>query len=490
MTSGRTLVRGAFLSGAGMILSMAGQLGAAVIFGRVLPESDIGTFWLLILCSDCLVLLTTFGLHSALPRILAAAPEEERRSLGASILLFQVFVSLAICAAVFVAWLLIRTPSAISDNENWIRLFPFLWLLPPFFFVTTQRDTALAAMAGMNRFAPRAAAQVWGALVNVLLVALFVGWLGGGLLTLAFCTLTAYTVAAVWLGAFAFPWASLRRSARAYFEAVRFSKPLYVNNLLGFVFQRFDTVLVAILLTNPAQVAYYEMAKRIPLLINRVLMASLVPYLPGISARLAQGDREGASRLLNKTIGLVAFLGYSCVLGILIVQRELIVALFSEKYLESVPVLWLLLAGGCIAIQSGIFGQTLIAVGRPGLVTLANVASAMVSVVANFFLIPHYGILGAGSAFLVTVCLSAGLQALFVHRCRIALRVAQTLTPHVIMGISVLLTWVVPTTIGRVVALFVFGAASLVFSVVTVGQLVQLAGFLYQRKDRAPHERG
>ncbi|MCL4691694.1 MAG: oligosaccharide flippase family protein [Candidatus Hydrogenedentes bacterium] len=485
MTSGRTLVRGAFLSGAGMILSMAGQLGAAVIFGRVLPESDIGTFWLLILCSDCLVLLTTFGLHSALPRILAAAPEEERRSLGASILLFQVFVSTAICAAVFAAWLLIRDPAAISVNENWTRLFPYLWLLPPFFFVATQRDTALAAMAGMNRFGPRAAAQVWGAFVNVSLVALFIGWLDGGLLTLALCTLTAYTVAAVWLGAFALPKASLRHCARAYVDAVQFSKPLYVNNLMAFTTQRFDTFLVALLLGNPVVVAYYEMAKRLPNMYTRILVSTLVPYLPGISARVAEGDTEGAARLLNKTLALILFLGYTSVLAILVIERPLIVLLFSEKYLPSLTVLWLLMTGTCLAIQSGIFGQSLIALGKPGLVAWANLVSGVFSVTANLALIPRYGIFGAGVAYLCTMAVTAGIQGFWAHRNGMRLQLGRVTMAHAVMAGCLALGQSFPAFGWRAGALIVFVAASFAVSLVSVGQLVHLARLLIPVRSRS-----
>jgi O-antigen/teichoic acid export membrane protein len=475
MTSGRTMVRGAFLSGAGMILSMAGQLGAAVIFGRVLPESDIGTFWLLILFSDCLVLLTTFGLHSALPRILAAARPDERKTLGGSILLFQVFVSLGLSIALLFGWLLVRDPAAISQNENWTRLFPYLWLLPPFFFIATQRDTALAAMAGMNRFGPRAAALVWAALVNVTLVAVFVWGFGGGLLTLILCTLTAYTVAAIWLGAFAFPAASLHRCGRAYIDAIQFSKPLYVNNIMAFTTQRFDTFLVALLLGNPIIVAYYEMAKRLPNMYTRILVSTLVPYLPGISARVAGGDAAGAARLLNKTLALIIFLGYSSVLAIIVIERPLIVLLFSEKYLPSLTVLWLLMTGTCLAMQSGIFGQSLVALGKPGLVAWANLASGVFSITANLILIPRYGILGAGSAFACTMLVTAAIQGFWAHRNDMKLELGKLAIAHGAMAICLIVGQLYPTYLWRAAALAVFVGVSFSISLVSIRQLLQLA---------------
>ena len=481
MTTGRALVRGAFLSGSGMVLSMAGQLGAAVIFGRVLPETHVGIFWLLILASDCLVLASSFGLHSALPKIVGGAPIETRAPTAASILSSQFVVSTVIGGLALLTWYAIPDAAVLSTNENWLSLFPYLWAVPILGLIATQRDTALAAMAGLNRFGARAVALIVGALTNVALVAVFVWWRGGGLLSLILCTAAAYLASALWLNANVIGRARPKIRWHAYWEAIRFSGPLYVNNLMGFIFQRFDTILVAVLLGSPAIVAYYEMAKRIPNLFSRVLTATLVPYLPGISARLANGDREGAARLLEKTTGLMAFLGYSCVLGILIVQRPLVVTLFSEKYVDSIPVLWLLMTGTCVALQAGIFGQSLIAMGKPATVTWVNVVSAAISVIANCLLIPRYGIIGASWALVGTLCVSAVLQGWFVRRSGLVLRWTRSVVPHVAMAGCLALTQVMPAPIGSTAALAIFVAICGACSVVTIRQLTQLTRFLLPR---------
>jgi len=467
-----------------MILSMAGQLGAAIIFGRVLPEAEVGVFWLLILTGDCLVLLSSFGLHSALPKIVAGSPAEKRPSTAASILVVQFAVSTIVGLVAFLAWQAIADPPRLSSNDNWLKAFPYLWAIPMLVLVATQRDTALAAMAGLNRFGARAAALTIGAMTNVALVAAFVWWRGGGLPSLILCTLAAYLASALWLTANVLGRARPEIRWREYWHAVRFSGPLYVNNLMGFIFQRFDTVLVAILLGNPAVVAYYEMAKRIPNLFNRVLVATLVPYLPGLSARIAHDDRDGAARLLEKTAALMAFLGYTCVLGVSVVQRPLIVALFSEKYLASIPVLWLLMTGACVGLQAGVFGQSLIAMSKPAMVTWANIAAAGVSVAANCLLIPRYGIIGASWAFVGTVCVSAILQAWFVFRSGLVLRWGRFIVPQLAMAGCLALTQALPGLAVRIAVLPVFIAVCMGFSVVTVRQLAQLAGFLL------PHRMG
>jgi PST family polysaccharide transporter len=464
-----------------MVLAMAGQLGAAVIFGRVLPEAHVGIFWLLILFSDCFVLASSFGLHSALPKIIGGVPADHRAATAASILIIQFIVSTVIAVFVMLVWFVVRNPAIVSENQNWLSLYPYLWAVPLLAVIATQRDTALAAMAGLSRFGARAGALILGALTNVALVAAFVWWRGGGLIPLILCTVAAYLVSAVWLNVHVFGSARPRIHWRKYWDAVRFSGPLYVNNLMGFIFQRFDTVLVAILLGNPAIVAYYEMAKRIPLLFSRILTATLVPYLPGISARLAKGDRDGAARLLEKTVGLMAFLGYAFVLGILVVQRPLVVGLFSEKYLASIPVLWILMTGTCVGLQAGVFGQSLIAMGKPAMVTWANLVSAAVSIAANYFLIPRYGIIGASWAFLGTVCVSAALQLWLLRKSGLVLRWGRSVVPHVTMAGCLALTQIAPSLPARTAALAVFVTICMGFSGITIRQLVQLTAFLLPR---------
>ncbi|MCC6490386.1 MAG: oligosaccharide flippase family protein, partial [Candidatus Hydrogenedentes bacterium] len=395
MSKGGTMVRGAFLSGAGMLASMAGSLIAAVIFGRMLPESQVGVFWMLILLCDGLLILSNLGLQNALPKLIAEAPEARRGGMGASILLVQGAISLALGTVLLAVWLLLPDPRIITSNASWLDLYPHLWILPLLCIAAAQRDTALAILAGMNRYSGRAVGLIVGSAVQVTLVAVAIAWLRLGLVALALCTFISYAAAAAWL-LWQVDHFRLRSDMWAtYSRAARFSIPLFLNNVLGFVYQRADTVLVAMLLGSPTLVAYFEMAKRIPNLFSRVLVAMLVPYLPGLSSRIANEDFSGASRLLNKTLGLVAFLGYASVLAVLVIQRPLIVLLFSERYLECLPVLWLLMTGACLALQSGILGLSLIAAGRPERVTGANLVSAAVSVVLNYAIIPRFGIIGA-----------------------------------------------------------------------------------------------
>jgi len=485
MTSGHKIVQGAAFSSAGTIVSMAGAMGAAMIFTRVLPEAHVGVFSLLVLTNDLLILCSNLGMRSGLPKLVASAAEQDRPSLVSSALGFQLLISSMAGGGIYLFWFVVRDPTAVSSNANWVGLYPYLWLLPLLSLAAAQRDVATASLAGLNRYGRRAVGGVVAASVNVGLVAVLVWGLQGGLLALILAVLASHVAAGAWL------YGSLPAGCmpglrwRPYRDAVAFSWPLYVNNMLTFVFQRLDTFLVAWML-GPVNVAYYEMAKRLPNMANRVLAAVLVPYLPSVSARIAGQDLAGASRLMNKALGLVAFLGYTGVLCTVTIQELLIRLLFSADYLPATRVLWLLMTALCLHVQVGILGQSIIAFGRPGVIAAINVGTALVSIAANLVLIPRFGILGAGCSYLLAIGFAGILHTGFTRRCGLRMDILGIVKPQVLMALSLTIMWLGHGAFaGRVAATGLFVALCFAASVVSVAQMVDMAKALGLRRPGA-----
>ena len=209
-----------------------------------------------------------------------------------------------------------------------------------------------------------------------------------------------------------------------------------IRDRLTFLFQRFDTVLVVLITRNVEAVAVYEIAKRLATMLSRVLGAMLVPYLPSVSDLIARRDAEGAARLLRVAGAAATFFGYLGVLAAVTVQEPLIVALFNADYLGATVVLGLLMTVTCIAVQTGLMGQTLIALGRPGIVTLVNIATAALSVGANLILLPRMGIQGAAVAALIAGAVSNAAQTFFVRRAGLRVSIPRHLAPHLFMAVA------------------------------------------------------
>lgn len=481
MNRTRSFLRGSLLSGGSIFVSMAAMLAVGKMITNTLGQSEVAVFALLLLAADFLNILNNFGLWVALPKLVGAAEVSRRHVVIGSSISIQALVSLALGALIMALWKVFPAPVSRPDS-SWSALLPYLWMLPPLFIIGTLRDTAMACLAGLNRYGHRAGGIVASAAAQVLLVYLCVWMRGGGVIALMWATITAYGLALFWLVAALPRGARLRFECRAYWDSVRFSLPLYVNSLLTFGFQRFDTILIAFLLKSPEAVAIYEMAKRLPTLLSRSLGALLVPFLPNLSQFLAQKDFANASRLVNRTSSLTAVLGYSAVLAVVLIQRPLIVLLFNADYLPATEVLGLLLTAIALAVQTGIMGQSLIALDRPQFVTYINLAASGLSVVLNVLLIPRFGIAGAGAAGVLTALLGYVAQTRAVRRSGLTLDARELLKPQMLFVASVgIMELGGGKTASGVIALAVFVAGCFALRVVTPALLRQSLSAVFGR---------
>lgn len=476
MTTRAHLVRGAALSGGSVLVSMAALLAVGKIATNALDPVDVAAFALILLASDALNLIGSLGLPVALPKLLAAAREPAARPMTISSLMITGVLCAAIALPVFFMGGM-ALPETLALDSPWRLAWPHLTWVAPLLLTGALRDTAMAALAGLNRYGQRATGIVATAIAQVLLALLAVVALRAGLTGLLAATALAYLAALIWL-----LW-SLRDTLEATprlavaAEAVRFSFPLYLNSLLNFVFQRVDTLLLAVLLGDPVPVAVYEMAKRLPMVLSRGLGALLVPFLPAMAARLAAGDRSGAARLLDRSLALTAFLGFGATFAAILVQEPLLLALFSADYLAATAVLGLLLGVMTTAVLTGLFGQTLIALGKPAWVTGINVGTALLSLGLNAVLIPRWGLAGAALGAAGAGLFSYAAQACAVHRLDVPVAMRSSVLPVLFAMLAAGLLWGTGAPLWvRPLAVGGFLAACFAARVVGPAELRSLAG--------------
>ena len=390
MSTARRFLRGAALSAFSTGVALVSLLAVAKMATNALPPEAVAVFALAMLMGDGLNLLGNLGLFASAPKLMAerpAAPDRAR-------LLGDLLGGQALASALVVAGLAATLRTAL------------IWAAP-LSVLGAYRDTLLAAFAGCNRYAAHAAASVVFSAGQALMVYALV-WQGEASVQRMLLAMVLAQAAGVALllalarGGFRYPF-----SIAAYLAAARFSLPLFANTLLNFLFQRLDTLLVTALLGLHAT-ALYEIAKRFPQVLSRVLNALLLPWLPTVTGLLAEGRQADAARALRKVVLAVTALGYAAIIPASLLSEKLIFLLASPDYIDAAPLLALLMLGIHFAVQAGVLGQTLIALGRPVAVTVGNVAQAACSLGGAWLLLPHLGLTGMGCAW----CLGAGISLL------------------------------------------------------------------------------
>ncbi len=475
MTRLETMARGAVLSAASICISMAALLVTGKLFTNALDQTTVGVFALLLVSADFINILSGMGLAVSMPKLVAESSPQRRREIIGSALAAQTLVLLALGLVVLVAQRGIQRPEHFIQDPGWLGVHRALHLLPLLFITGGLRDLVMAMLAGLDRYGCRAAGICAASITQVVLVYLAVLRLGGGLSALIVSMAAAYALALVLL------WAGLgrdglpRMNIRIYRQSLWFSSPLYANQLMSFFTQRFDTVLITSLL-GVTHAAVYEMIKRLPVIVNRVMNALLVPYLPHISRLISEDDRQGASKLLNHATAVAAFIGYGAALGLVALQHYLIVLLFTPEYLSGAPVLGLLLVAASLALQSGIMGQTLIALGRNIVVPLVNIGTMIISVVANLLVIPYFGLVGAGWVAIAASGFSFAMQALYTHRAGIHVSIGPCIKPLILLTACSMSYYIItPHVAAGITAVGLFVALSLLWGVVTTRQLLKVA---------------
>jgi len=424
------------LSGASVLFSMLAMLAVGKMFTNALSPTGVAVLTLALLWADFFNLVANAGLSVSLPKLVAAAEPGEQARISGACLSFQTVFAAVLGAVVFLAIpMVVYAQTWFEANMHFdLMLLPlFLALLPPLFFVGVLRDASLASLAGLNRYGQRAMGVVVSSCMQVLFVGAAIVVFNADVAGIALAMAASYAVAVVWLMAALPKGARWQRNGAVAWQCLKFSVPLYINSLLTFAFQRFDTVLLLALLQSPTAVALYEVAKRVPTMLSRALNALLVPFLPTIAELSERGEREDATKFLQRTLLITGFLGYLAVFLIVLIQEPLIIVLFNRDYLATTAILGLLTTAICIAVQAGLMGQTLIALGHPSLVTYVNIFTAIFSIVANIILVSLMGIMGAGIAAVLTAALSFSAQLACVMRKGLRLHRMQCLWPHILL---------------------------------------------------------
>jgi len=410
------LLSGSAYSLGAVLYSTAALLLAGKLLTNTLPPAGVGQVALAILAAEFLGMAGGLGLPAALPRLIAGAAGAARGGLYNRLLRVQLVAALYVALLAAVA-LMARPwwpPSAVLllPTSPWL-----IAALPPLALAVALRDFLLAAAAGHHAYGRRALALIAMATLQVALFALL--YRADTAPPIAF--VAAHAVSALAGAALLFTRVPRAREPggepdpAAAKLALRFAAPLYVNNLMNFIYQRVDTLLIAAWLGLGAA-AIFEMAKRLPNLLSRLLRAALVPYLPALSELLRDGKSAGASALVWRASGVAAFSGYAVTLAALALGEPLLAALFTEDYRAGAVALGLLLAATTLAVQAGILGQALIALDRPRQVMNINLGLAALSLLFNVILVPRFGMAGAGWSAVLAAAFSLILQGRAVVR--------------------------------------------------------------------------
>jgi len=178
-----------------------------------------------------------------------------------------------------------------------------------------------------------------------------------------------------------------------------FSVPLIPYSLIGYFSTNYlDAIFISQYLSR-SDLGVYSVAYQIngilmqfPLLAGSLLMPLFVTLR-------TSGKGERVSEYLRDVVPLLTFVGGVSAIVAALALTFLIPFVFGEQAAGSVTVIWILMSAAVLAVPTLIgFAPFTNAVSATYIATIAALAAAAVNLVANYLLIPRYGLVGCAWA--------------------------------------------------------------------------------------------
>lgn len=174
---------------------------------------------------------------------------------------------------------------------------------------------------------------------------------------------------------------------------------LGIGRILRQLSFRFDTILIKILRSS-IEVGLFSGAYRLFLQITFIPRNIVMSMFPVFSRKYAERD-DSLNSAFEECFKIFALFVIPSVIFLFFFAKDIIILIFGEKLIQSVPVFRILSVAWGFMFISVLFTNTLIAIGRQNLVTLCIALALMVNVILDVILIPIMGFYGAGVATLV-----------------------------------------------------------------------------------------
>lgn len=424
------LFRGLASTSFGSVATLGFHFLSILLMARYVSKDVLGAYFLAFAVVQVLGIISGLGLDLTLAKSLSGADKHLQQDAVASIVAVR-FISVTSVGLIFYAAGRFILP--VFDT----RLSDYIMLIIVFFALASSRDLFLRLMQGMQQFKEYAVVEIVSAVMRVILIITFHDRLS--LQSLLYIEIVSQLVE-VLLQLFFTRTLLLslsRRNIKA--EAVRnltrFSIPLYSNNILTLVYDRSSTFLIGALL-NPASVAAFEIALKIPEGFMRLFSSFIVVYFPSLSSLFAKGNRDDALKMMNHSLVFLSTGVIFLVFAAFLFAEEIILVLFSREYLQVSLAFALLMLNFYMRAIANILGYSLVSAGHSSAPVKANIVASTVNIVSSLVLIQIFGYVGAVYALLLMNITSQIIYELFLRRAGLAPNLLGYLKPVFLFGLA------------------------------------------------------
>jgi len=425
------ILNGIFSTGVGSVTMTVFGLVGFILTSRWLTKDELGAFVILQLIAGFIVGISSLGVELSLTKFLADNKDPlKQQEIINTVVTFRLLMILLFSGA---ALLLQDTLFGLFGQTVYTSIITYIPFLVFFESIFRLIDSVFG---GVFDFKWIGISTVVLSIVSLVLIIVLVGWQDLGLVGRIWARLGGLIISILLAVSMTKIKVRFRINLQLLWAILKFSFPLFLNYILSFVFMRADTFIIGGFL-GPAEIAVYEIARKIPESLESLYDAFRKVYFPYLSDLFSQKDHAGASKVLNHSLRLISVAGVFGVLVAFLFGEEIILLLFTETYEQSIPLFGFLMIILLFNVIDYTLGYSLVAVGESSKPPLINVVHTAVNFLGYFTLIPIIGIFGVASANIAGLLTVNPINVFFLRRKQVKARMNNYIIP-LLLGILIL----------------------------------------------------
>lgn len=371
--------------------SQFASLGVFFVLARLLSPADFG---LVALASVFLAFIEVF-LRQGFTQALIQKQELTSQDINTAF-----WSNLAIGMALTAISALIAPIAAAFFKQP--QLIPVLQTLSATFTIASLGSVQQALLERKFAFKAIAVRSLIGTTAGGIIgIALAIG--GLGVWSLVYQQLTAETIGmlVLWGASDWRPkWQYSMASLRAFY---RFGISILAFSFLDFLNKRADDFLIGYFLGSVA-LGYYTIAYRILTVMTQLLVQTTSTVAMPMFSRL-QEDREKLRKAFYRVTQITNLIAFPTFISACALAPELILLLFGQKWLPSVPVMQVLSLVGMLRAVAYFKGVVFIALGKPAWRLWLALFATILNLIA-FSIAVRWGIVAVAWSYLISICIN------------------------------------------------------------------------------------
>ncbi len=397
-----------FEKGSGFVFNF----GSVVILLRTLSKEDMGA-WILFLTVCSFMEVSRIGLlQNALVKYISSEAEDQYRNILTSSVLLNIALTIFYTIVLFFSanWL-----GNLWGHEGLKTLFHI-------YIVTTLLLMPLNQMNYIQQANLDFKGIFWAGFIKqgtFFTYVLFI-WLSNGSVSLSNLAMVQILGIAFALGAafyFSKPYLRFSKTIDWYWvqKLLTFGKYAIGTNLGSMLYKSMDKMMLG-RMVSVASVAIYELAVKVTSLLDIPTLSAAPVVFPQSAIASAKDGHAAAANLYEKSVGLILTIILPCILVVQLVPDLIITLIGGTQYLDSIPLLRIVIFFGFFTPFLYQTGMVLESIGKPKINFYFTLFSFFLNLLFNAIFITLFGIVGAAYGTLLTYSIVFVLGQKMLHK--------------------------------------------------------------------------